>query len=84
MLTGNGSTTGASSTVLKGNTVTGTISVAGFTYWSGGGIYLADSPNLIVTGNTVTDNSGFGIIETTPHATITNSGNVVYGNGMTP
>lgn len=84
MLTGNGSMTGANRTVLKGNTVTGTISVPGFTYWSGGGIYLADCPDTIVTGNTVTDNSGFGIIETTPHATITNSGNVVYRNGMTP
>jgi len=74
----------ATHTLISGNTVTGTLAIAGQSYWSGGGIYLSSCANSIATNNTVTGNAGFGIIQTSPDATVTVSGNTVSSNGMTP
>lgn len=77
-------TQNATHTLLSGNTVTGTRSVAGFDYWSGGGVYLASCAHSTVINNTVTGNSGFGIVQPTVDPTLTLSGNTVSGNGKTP
>ena len=71
-------------TTISGNTVTGTLSVPGYDKWSGGGIYLDTSSNSILTNNTVTGNSGYGILNNKSDPTITISGNTVSGNGKTP
>jgi len=74
----------ATHTLVEGNTVAGTRSVPGFDFWSGGGIYLAACANSTVTGNTVTGNSGFGIVQPTVDPTVVVTGNTVSGNGKTP
>ena len=74
----------ATHTLVDHNTVTGTLSIPGFDYWSGGGIYLASCENSTVTHNTVTGNQGFGIVQPSPDATVTLGDNTVSGNGKTP
>jgi parallel beta-helix repeat protein len=74
----------ASRTTVTGNTITGTLTIPGNTFWSGGGIYLTSCPNTTVSSNTVYNNSGYGIQKTTTDTTVVVTGNTVYGNGMTP
>jgi parallel beta-helix repeat protein len=72
----------AAYTVVKGNTVTGTVALGGNSR-TGGGIYIDASPHTSVTGNTVTGNAGTGIWLMRADSTVSISGNTVSGNAKT-
>ena len=73
----------AAYTVVKGNTVTGTVALSGNSR-TGGGIYIYASPHTRVTGNTVTGNAGSGIRLLEADSTVSISGNTVSGNAKAP
>jgi len=72
---------GSANTTLTGNTITGTKLFNGNTTWTGGGIYISESPHSVITSNTVTGNEGLGIWNCSSDASIQISGNTVSGNG---
>ncbi len=74
----------ATHTTLTGNTVSGTIAAPGGDPWTGTGILLEKCAHSRVSGNTVTNNSAYGIVFETPDDSVTVENNVVSGNGKTP
>ena len=74
----------SANTIVSGNTVTGTRLFNGNTTWTGGGIYISQSPNSSVTNNTVTGNQGLGIWNCSNDLTVVISGNTLSGNGRNP
>jgi len=74
----------SANTIVKSNTVTGTIMVNGNDTWTGGGIYLSECPYSSATYNIVKNNAGHGIWHVDTDATVTISNNTVSGNGVTP
>jgi parallel beta-helix repeat protein len=67
-------------TIVSGNTVTDTRMFNGNATWTGGGIYISDSPNSCVTNNTVKGNAGLGIWNCSDDPTVVIRGNSVFGN----
>ena len=74
-------TENANHTLVKGNTVTGTLLVPGYESWTGLGILLSTCSESIITQNSVTGNLGAGILQVVADSTVTISGNNVSGNG---
>ncbi|WLT31179.1 right-handed parallel beta-helix repeat-containing protein [Geothrix sp. PMB-07] len=71
----------ATHTLVKGNTVKGTLRVPGSEYWTGIGILISDCGGSTITGNTVTGNVGPGIWQIVADSTVTISDNTQSGNG---
>ena len=76
-LTGN-----ATHTMVKGNTVTGTLLVTGFESWTGVGILVDSCSGSTITQNTVTSNAGTGILQVVADPTVSITSNLVSGNGQ--
>jgi len=68
-------------TIVKGNTVTGTLMFNGNDTWTGGGIYISQSPQTQVIDNLVQANAGGGIWLVDKDPTVLIRGNTVSGNG---
>jgi parallel beta-helix repeat protein len=75
-LTGN-----ATHTMVKGNTVQGTMKVMGSGTWTGIGILISTCSGSTISSNTVTGNAGPGIEQIILDPTVTISNNTVSGNG---
>ena len=74
----------SANTIVKGNKVTGTIMVNGDDTWTGGGIYISQSPSSTISSNTVTGNAGHGIWHVDTDPTVVINGNTVSGNKVSP
>ncbi len=72
---------GSAGTIISGNSVTGTRYVGSNTTWTGGGIYISESPGSTIKNNIVTGNQGIGIWNCSADASVIITGNTVSGNG---
>jgi parallel beta-helix repeat protein len=70
-------TSNAANTVVKGNTVQGTLLVTGYEYWTGVGILLSTCSGSSVTFNTVTGNANTAIWQLVADSTVIISNNTV-------
>jgi parallel beta-helix repeat protein len=70
----------SANTLVRGNSITGTIMFNGNSTWTGGGIYISQSPHSRISDNTVRGNAGIGIWLVDRDPTVDIRGNVVNSN----
>jgi parallel beta-helix repeat protein len=70
----------SANTLVRGNSITGTMMFKGNSTWTGGGIYISECPNSRILGNTVKANEGIGIWLVDKDPTVIIEGNKVTDN----
>lgn len=71
----------ATNTLVKGNTVKGTLQVSKSAYWTGLGILIGKCAGSTITQNIVTNNAGSGIRQIVTDSSVNITDNIVSGNG---